>query len=217
MMKKILLIILIIVPLASSAQGLRFSVVADPQFSWMLPDMKDITSRGAIVGVNAGIGMDYYFAENYAFSTGLSINNLGGKLQYAESVVFYINTDTVEVPPANTITYNLQYLNIPFGLKFKTNEIGYVTYFANVGVTPMINIRSKASDASRTIDKDNISGDIAPFNMNYFINLGIQYSLGGSSALIGGLGYSSGFMDVTTLETDKITINTISIKFGILF
>jgi hypothetical protein len=204
-------------PLLSKAQGLRFSVLAEPQFSWMVPDMKDVTSRGAIVGINTGIGMDFYFAENYAFSTGLTINNLGGKLQYAGSHSFSVNTDTVYVPAGNTITYNLQYINVPFGLKFKTNEIGYVTYFANLGVTPMINIRDRASDVSKTLVKDNISEDINLFNMNYFINMGVQYSLGGSSALIGGLGYSSGFMDVTTLSADKITINTFTIKFGILF
>jgi hypothetical protein len=183
----------------------------------MVPDMKNVTSRGAIVGINAGMGLDYYFAENYAFSTGLTINNIGGKLQYADSVAFFVNTGNVKVAPGSTITYNLQYISVPLGLKFKTNEIGYVTYFANLGVTPMISIRSRASDVAKVIDRDNISEDIYPLNMNYFINMGIQYSLGGSSAIIGGLGYSSGFMDVTTLETDKITINTFTIKFGILF
>ena len=216
-MKKTLLILLLIIPLVSKAQGLRFSVLADPQFSWMVPDMRNVTSNGAIIGINAGIGMDYYFAENYAFSTGITIHNTGGKLQYLDSIFYIVNTGKVSVPPGNTITYNLQYINIPVGLKFKTNEIGYLTYFANVGVTPMIGIRSRATDASRKMEKDNISQDINPFNMNYFINMGIQYSLGGSSALIGGLGYSSGFMDVTTLSTDKIVINTFTIKFGILF
>ena len=216
-MKKILIIILISTPLFLKAQGLRFSVVADPQFSWMVPDVKDVKSFGAIVGINAGIGMDYYFAENYAFSSGISINNTGGKLQYSDSIPFIINTGRIYVPAENTVTYNLQYINVPLGLKFKTNEIGYITYFANMGVTPMISIRERASDAAGTIEKDNVDEDISPLNMNYFINMGIQYSLGGSSALIGGLGYSSGFMDVTTRSTDKITISTFTIKFGILF
>jgi hypothetical protein len=216
-MKKILLILLLVTPVILEAQGLRFSVLADPQFSWMVPDMKNVTSKGAVTGINTGIGMDFYFAENYAFSTGLTINNIGGKLQYADTVAFSVNIGTVKVPPGNTITYNLQYIDIPLGLKFKTNEIGYITYFANLGITPMLNIRSRASDVSKKIEKDNISQEINSLNMNYFINVGIQYSLGGSSAIIGGLGYSSGFMDVTALETDKVTVNSFTIKLGILF
>lgn len=216
-MKNLVLLAFLILPFSVNSQGLRFSVVADPQFSWMVPDVKNVSSQGAIIGINAGVGMDYYFTENYAFSTGLSINNTGGKVQYTDSIPFLVSTGQVYVPAFNTITYNLQYLNIPVGLKFKTNEIGYLTYFANLGVTPMINIRARASDISKHVDKDNISDDINSFNMNYFINMGIQYSLGGSSALIAGLGYSSGFMDVTSLATDKITVNAFTLKFGILF
>jgi hypothetical protein len=216
-MKKTIIILLLFIPLASKAQSLRFSILADPQFSWMVPDSKAITSKGAVLGINAGMGMDVYFAENYAFSTGLTINNIGGKLQYPDTLSFSASTGKISVPSGNTITYRLQYINIPFGLKFKTNEIGYTTYYANLGVTPMINIRSRASDSSVSLDKDNISGDIMLFNMNYFINLGVQYSLGGSTAIVGGLGYSSGFVDVTSRAIDKITVNTFTIRLGILF
>ena len=217
MIKKTLFILLMFLPLIIHAQGLRFSLIAEPQFSWMVPDKKEITSRGAIMGLNAGLGMDIYFAENYAFSTGVSINNIGGKLDYADSMTFNGSTAEIIVPGENTITYMLRYINIPLGLKFKTNEIGYTTFFANVGLTPMINIRDRATDISEILYKEDISEDIMLFNMNYFITMGIQYSLGGSTALIGGLGYSSGFMDVTTRALDKITVNTFSLRLGILF
>jgi hypothetical protein len=216
-MRKTILILLMFLPLFSEAQSLRFSILADPQFSWMVPDTKTTLSKGAVMGVNAGMGMDMYFAENYAFSTGLTINNIGGKLQYPDSVSFSLSTGKVFVQSGNTITYRLQYINIPLGLKFKSNEIGYTTYYANLGVSPMVNIRDRASDASGVLNKDNISEDIMLFNMNYFINLGVQYSLGGTTAFTGGLGYSSGFADVTSRAADKITINTFTIKLGILF
>ncbi len=169
------------------------------------------------MGLNAGLGMDYYFAENYAFATGISINNIGGKLDYSNDITFNVSPVEIIVPAGNTITYQLRYINIPLGLKFKTNEIGYSTFFANLGVTPMINIQSRATDFSEILYKENIADDIMTFNMSYFITMGIQYSLGGSTALIGGLGFSSGFMDVTSRALDKITINTFSLRVGILF
>jgi len=183
----------------------------------MITDKKDIISKGAIMGLNAGLGMDYYFAENYAFSTGVSINNIGGKLEYADSITFNLSPNDITVPATSEITYLLRYINIPIGLKFKTNEIGYTTFFANLGITPMISIRNSATDLSEILFKEDISEDITNLNMNYFISMGVQYSLGGSTALIGGLGYSSGFMDVTTRAYDKITINTFSLRVGILF
>lgn len=216
-MKKTILYLILFVPLFTHAQGLRFSLMADPQISWMVPDSKKTTSDGAVFGINAGMGMDYFFTENYAFSTGISINNIGGKLQYADTLNIPDGAGNIAIPPLSTVTFKLQYLNIPIGLKFKTNEIGYTTFFANLGVTPMINVRDRASDVSETLDSENISDAIQLFNMNYFINLGVQYSLGGSTALIGGLGYSSGFLDVTTGEKDKIIVNTLTIKVGVLF
>jgi hypothetical protein len=216
-MKKTILYLFLFVPIVVQAQGIRFNLMADPQISWMVPDSKKITSDGTVFGINAGLGMDYFFTENYAFSTGISINNIGGKLQYADTLEIPSGAENFSIPPLSTVTFKLQYLNIPIGLKFKTNEIGYMTYFANLGVTPMINVRDRASDVSETLDSENIADAVQLFNMNYFINLGIQYSLGGSTALIGGLGYSSGFLDVTTGEKDKITVNTFTIKVGVLF
>ena len=195
------------------SQNLRFSIIGDTQISWMVPDKGTISGEGPVVGINAGMGMDKYFAENYAFTLGLTISNLGGKLNYPDLMVYQDKT----IPAHSTIIYKLQYISIPLGLKFKTNEIGYATYFANLGLNPMFNIRARVSDSEGITDMDNISEDINPVNINYFINLGIQYSLGGTTALIGGLGYSSGFADVTKKAGDKISINTVTIRLGILF
>jgi hypothetical protein len=212
-MKKIVLLLMTLIPALIFSQNLRFSIVGDPQISWMVPDKGGISREGSVIGLNAGMGMDIFFAENYAFSTGLTISNLGGKLSYTDPIVYHAKT----IPAHSTIIYKLQYLSVPLGLKFKTNEIGYATYFANLGLNPMINIRARASDSEGITDLDNISENINRFNINYFITLGVQYSLGGSFALIGGLGYSSGFADVTSTANDKICINTLTIRIGVLF
>jgi hypothetical protein len=81
----------------------------------------------------------------------------------------------------------------------------------------MFNIRSRVTDESLTLEKDNINDEIRLFNMNYFVVLGVQYSLGGTTALVGGVGYSAGFADVTTGSEDEITISSVNIRLGILF
>jgi len=58
MKKYLILIIFVLSSLGIFAQGLRFSVFADPQLSWMSPDLKDINSQGSKLGVHIGLNVD---------------------------------------------------------------------------------------------------------------------------------------------------------------
>jgi hypothetical protein len=216
-MKPITVLILIVFPFTLFSQKIRFTVIGEPQISWMVPDRDNILRKGAIIGLNAGIGMDMFFAQNYAFSTGITISNLGGKLSYNDTLTYHSERDTKIIPTGSIIHYKIQYISVPLGLKFKTNEIGYATYFANLGLDPMVKIKARASDTEGNIENDDISDEISLFNINYFILLGAEYSLGGSTAIVGGLGYSSGFADVTSRAIDKVNLKTITIRIGILF
>jgi hypothetical protein len=157
------------------------------------------------------------FAEHYAFSTGLTINNLGGRVKYADSINIDASDERILIPSGNTIRYNLQYISLPLGLKFKTVEIGYTTFWINAGVTPMLNIRAKGTTADGSLDRTNIRNETGALNINYFIKGGVEYSLGGSTAIVGGLGYYPGLMDVTNRSADKINTYSIALVLGILF
>src|SRR6056297_3302678 len=86
-MKKYLFILI----LFSLSRGLyaqnqyTFTVFGEPQISWMSPDSKNVESDGSQISFNAGFNFDNFFAERYAYSTGLSINNIKGKLHYKDS------------------------------------------------------------------------------------------------------------------------------------
>lgn len=207
---------------ASSQTGVRFSIFANPTINWFQSDnSKNITSDGSTVGFDAGLTVDNYFADNYAFTTGISIGNQGGKLNYKTDTEFKLNSgEVVTLPANNSVKYKLQYLTIPAGLKFKTKEIGYSTFFAHLGLTSQINIKARAFSSESnnpSLDNDNVKPVINLFNMGYHIGAGVQYSLGGNSALVGGLTYTNGFIDIT--DNDKSYINSMSLalRVGILF
>jgi hypothetical protein len=191
--------------------------MANPQLTWMHSIEEEVQYKGLNAGLNAGIEMDVFFAENYAFSTGLFINTTGGKLGYQDTIALRINQEPVDIFPDNQVNYRLQYLAIPLGLKLKTIEIGYTTYWVNAGLTPMINIRSKLTDEGDLFEKANGKEEISLLNMNYFIKAGVEYSLGGSTAFTGGIGYYHGFMDATTRSADKIYTHSVALILGILF
>ncbi len=214
--KTIIFFSLFLFSLTIKAQNPRISVTADPQFVWLASDNEKDRREGLMMGINTGLETDFFFAERYAFTTGITLDNLGGKLSYSDTTRITVSGSEYLIPSGTMIKQRIQYLGIPLGLKLKTQEIGYSTYFVKLGFTPMINIRSRGRGGVLP-DKVNFAGETNLLNLNYFFSLGVEYSLGGTTSLFGGLGYSSGFMDVTKRPEHKITTRSLFIKSGILF
>lgn len=204
--------------LTLSAQSrFKLSVHADPQFAWLSSDEDNVVSEGSIFHVQTGLQMDMFFAKNYAFSLGLGINNMGGKLNYSDSTEFITKGDTLFAIPGQIVKQNLQYLDIPIGLKLKTEELGYGTFFLEVGFNPMININAFATTQDDLFNKEKIREDTHLFSLGYHAGIGIEYRLGGSTAAIAGIRWSSGLTDVTDNDKANISLNAISVHLGILF
>jgi len=197
-----------------SQNEFTFTVFGEPQISWMTPDSKDVESDGSLLSFNAGFNFDNFFAEKYAYSTGLSINSIRGKLLYKETKNIDASDTTYRLSN-EVVNYSLQYINIPLGLKFKTIEIGYSKFFAHLGLDAAINIKSSADLPD--VEDVNVSKDINWYNLGYYIGGGLEYSLGGSTALVGGITYKNGFMDITKSNDNKVTSGTVSFRMGILF
>jgi hypothetical protein len=206
-----------ILSLNAQTSRVKFNVEVDPQFAWFSSDDETVEPNGSIFQVHAGLNMDFYFAENYAFVLGVGINNLGGNLLYADSTEFSSKGETLQVEPNQSVKLNLQYIDIPVGLKLKTEELGYATYFLQLGFNPMINLNAKASSEDASFDKVDIKESIISFYLGYHVGIGIEYKLGGSTALIGGVRWSSGFTDVTDTDRANVTLNALSIHLGVLF
>jgi len=195
----------------------KFSVHVDPQFAWFGSDDESVEPAGSIFNLQFGLQMDRYFEQNYAFHLGIGINNLGGNLFYTDSTSFVSKGDTIFSAPGTSMKHNLQYLDIPLGLKFKTEELGYATFFLQLGFNPMININASSTSDDASFDDENIRENIHVFNLGYHAGIGVEYRLGGSTAAIGGLRWTSGLTDVTNNDGANITTKSISIHLGILF
>ena len=211
-------IILFFIPLIIYAQDFRFSVFADPQISWLKPEVRTVESAGIRGGYDIGLEMDNFFSDNYAFSTGLSLNNLGGKLKFDEPVSFqFEGSADATLSPGNVVVYKLQYLHVPIGMKFTTREIGYTTIYAKLGMGGHFNIKSYAEISSLDMENENLRDEIEFFNLSYHIGTGIHYSLGGRTALIFGLEYRHRFIDVSSNIDFTALLNSVSLRLGVLF
>lgn len=226
LMKFKVFLIAAFMPLLADAQSddperISFGLHFDPVISWFGSDIRQTMNDGARPGFNLGLTFNKYFGYNYAFSTGISIVSAGGRLASTDTTIMEFSNFQSEVLPGNPVIYRIQYLSVPVGLKFQTNEIGYLAYFANVGLDPKVRIGGKADIPSLDIDRETATGELKLFNMSWHITAGIEYSLGGTTALVAGLSFENNFLDVTrennTQLKDKITHKLLSFRLGINF
>ena len=217
MQKYIFNLIILLLPLQIFAQKLSFSVVFDPQVTWLNSDSKSVESDGVQFGFNAGLVMDNYFADNYAFSTGISILQTGGKLHLADTAGFQNPEWLDTLPMGTTVQYHMQYITVPVSLKLKSNQIGYNTFFAHLGLNTHMNVRALAGAESLDLADEDIKDEVRFFMMSYFIGGGLEYSIGGNTALIGGLYFTSGFLDVRTTDNYSIHAGSVSLRLGVKF
>ena len=229
-MKKILVCIIAMAFVGNIfAQKVSGGLFFGPTLSWLSTDSKTLTTEGMRFGYNFGALMDINLMDNFAISTGIQFNKMGGNVKFVYGA-HDINPDEGlaydTLPAGSSINYNLNYLAIPFGFKGKTNEIGYLTYFLKAGVTPLINIKALGDIG---VDENILlSDEVRLFNAGWHIGGGAEYSLSGNTRVLFEILYTGGLLeidnpDVFTTAARNATTNTkvvlsdIHIKVGILF
>ncbi len=208
---------------ALHAQDLKLGLVAMPHISFLTSDDRISEQNGILPGFGFGLAGNYYFADHYGFSFGLNINTFtGGKLKYNETVSFKTADGLVSLPQGTTVTYKLQYLEIPLGLKLNTNRIGYMSYYGQFGFQPAVKLNAKGK--SEAFPNSKIDDEVRWFNLMYYIGAGLEYYLGGSeksSALTFGVIYKKGINDITKenggRRTDKVLMSHLVLQAGIIF
>jgi len=217
------LILISIIPngFSQSQQKLSLGIHADPAVSWFSTDINDVKNDGARPGFNFGLTFNRYFTPNYAFSTGLNLINAGGRLVSKDTTVMEFTNYNKKVLPGKPVTYRIQYLSIPVGLKLQTNQIGYITFFTDLGLDPKVVIGGKADIPSLNISGERAIGELNMFNLAYHISAGIEYSLGGNTSVLSGLNFENNFLDITKdngmQPKDKVSHKILSFRLGINF
>lgn len=204
---------------AQSESDFRFGFVVEPNVSWLSPKNKGIESTSSSVRFTYGLSADFLFTERYAIGTGMLINSNGGAISYLTEY----NSSEGRFIARLERDLNVKYVEVPLTLKLRTNEIGYMTYWFQFGLG--VKIDAKADEEyeflyrldessgstvwstenlpARVInDAEPISSDIRTFRTSLIIGFGVEYSLSGTTALIGGITFNNGFNNV--LKDDGI-------------
>lgn len=211
----------------SSAQKYGGGLQAGVVYSWLKTDSKKGSAQSGRLNFTYGAFLDINLTDNFTFTTGLNMNYLGGSVSYKDSVKLNWDEKTYLVNNTPEVTYNVQYLEIPISFKGKTQEIGYITYFGRLGASPMIALKSRANidgevkndGVSLTEDEKsdlNIKENINLFNIGWHVGGGIEYSLGGSTAIIAEILFSQNFLSMTKDNVTSDTSKDVNVSNGLM-
>lgn len=222
MRKKITLAFIIISLMGLSkvnAQRLAFGVFGESQLTWLTSDTKAYKSDGATIGFNAGFALEKYFAERYAITTGASIASMGGNILFNNSGDTIKTLDGIyTMSQGESAKIKGQYISVPLGLKFKTNEIGYTTFYAALGLKANVAIKGYTWINEQNVDREVLNRKHYNFAfISYFINAGIQYSLGGPSSIQAGLTFTNNLTNPLRDSYSVLNIGTTGIRVGLIF
>ena len=228
---------------AQDAPGFRFGFQASPTWSWMRTSDKKLEGVGSNWGLKLGALGEYYFADNYAFLTGLGFGfNQGGTIQNGyEMASLWTNSDLSEekfkvVEREAKLHYRLNYVEIPFGLKMRggSNEDARMKFYAEVPVFTIGFVSKAQGDIRGSQDKntedEDIRDDVKGLSLSWGLGGGIEYELAASTTLVAGLAYQQQFTDVTDKgmvqknvgeafveEKSKGTFGLIAFKLAVFF
>lgn len=158
----------------------------------------------------AGVMAEYAITNNYAFTFGLEWKGAGAALAYEnayyESQQQSTKGETFRLMSRN---YRNDYINIPITMKLMTNEIGYFTYFAQVGADLSVLVSSKAKDTgafldtlgaidpnSVEIDYHDVYSQTSFANVRLRVGAGAEWNFSGNTSLVFSVTYHHGFIDV---------------------
>lgn len=214
----------------AQTSDLRLGFQVSPMLSSMSTDDNTINGNGPNLGLKLGVAGEIFFRENYAFTIGLGFSfNSGGTLRDDnfsntwQRSEFSPNVVT-PFPPGTDLKYSIQYVEIPFGLKFRTKEFGYLRYYAEVP-TLSLGFKSQASgDIEYTglnEDKIDIKKEVNSLALSWGVGGGIEYGISDGTAIVAGIAYQQVFTDVSKDYDQgvdsKAQINNFVLRLGVMF
>ncbi|GAB5554138.1 MAG: hypothetical protein Sapg2KO_37290 [Saprospiraceae bacterium] len=225
---------------------IRFGIQTSPTFTWMNTADVNVNRSGTNLGLKLAMMSEYYFRENYAVTSGIGFHfNSGGQMLFEDPGTYWPNSDLSpgldSLASGAKLRYNLQYVEIPLGLKMKTREFGYLSYWLEPSLSMGFRSQARGTMEGRRFDgatigeegeKINIRDEVTGINLAWGLGGGVEYTLSGTTSLLLGINMQFGFTDITKntgtyfddsrggearQEDSRAKITVLSIKAGILF
>lgn len=198
----------------------RFSLHIDPGFNWFYVDNPRYANSGADFGFCAGTEAEWALVERVSLLFGLSYDLRFADVKYKENgfvLKMKYEEEPIPVPAGVIVETQAQYLKLPVGIKMRAVQIGYFTITAATGISGQFLLTQRAAAPSIKVEKAKTTGMFNWAFLGYFIRAGVEYSLGGRSAVEAGLGYYGTFTSVYEPGVGGLGYHNIAFRIGFVF
>ena len=206
-MKKIFLALSVIIMMTINASAqykpFQFGLKIEPGLS-----ITQLNSDNFDKGVNKlsfgwGFNGNFYFVENYGFSTGFNIMNLKGEYYYVD--------DNHSFSEPNHCKIENQYFEIPLSLTMRTEVFNDFRIFSNIGYGLGFCLNSDGS-----LFKD----ELRKIRHGLILKLGVEYNVYKSSCVTIAVKYNDNFANIYKKHNSlkhNITLNSLCLEIGFIF
>ena len=205
---------------------IKLGIKVAPNMSWMAPETKHYSYDGLTGAATVGLVADFYFAKNYAFSTGFNFAFLNGRITYGDSLTY----DTLTSFGQMSRKYKFFYLDIPYMIKLRTNPFGKFAFFGQIGFSTGFRMSARAREkfepeiGGEPIEENiNINSETTLIRQSVLFGAGLEYYVDDNTRIIFGVTYSNALNNVLrghNKHTDlnqKALLNFVELNLGILF
>lgn len=242
----LLLAVVIAVPVFSqdspNDKKFRFGLKMTPSFNWLkVDDTKTFDPNGVAMKFGYGLMTEFHLAGAAWFSTGFQVDYDGGKIattatdpfiDNSSGKMFYSYDANKGLAPFDDTAlngyktywlrerkYRSTYLTLPIQLRLKTKEIGFMTYFGNIGVNASFHMKTLVNDQVNQMNSGSGVGyntsqeEIADLKINDDMNIirlglviggGAEWNLSGSTSMLFGLHFFQGFTNTVQKDSEYI-------------
>lgn len=195
---------------AQDGRSVRFGLLVAPHMAWLKSDTKTVKNDGSKIGFKFGLMSDFMIGanQNYAFSTGLYYLVTTG-VKTKSDITTTVGSTTTTTTVSSQL--DLSYVQLPLTIKLKTNEIGYITYYGQIGAD--LGLRTSAK-----VDDEDVSDYVNSFRAGLVVGAGLEYNFSGNTSAMAGITYNNG---LTNLYSDKAgnkgKLNYLELTLGVFF
>ncbi|WP_161889057.1 porin family protein [Pontibacter russatus] len=211
-MKKLTLLMLFLVAGFSAMAQVEIGLMVSPTITgnrFIAEDRYNFEKENSSLRLGVGVVADYFFAQNYAFSTGLVYRSKGSEISYN-----YTREDAggATVTTRGKDDISLQYIELPVTLKLFTNEVapGTIAYF-QVGGSLNTKVAAQVNN-KKVIDGDKVGKRFNIFEADALLGGGVEFQMGQSTKLFGGITYHRGLTDIDDYYEKQLGDKNIALK-----
>ncbi len=169
------------------------------------------------LGFSYGLLGDFNFAENYSFSTGLTITTINGKSTEVNPAPYH-NPGDATMPYG--LKYKLQYLEIPLTVKLRTAKVGEMVWYGQFGLSNGFNIGAKQDVelSGRKIEEDLNIKDLTNFyRAGLILGAGGEFELDTHTSIAVGLTFNNGFTDISDDKNRNVRNHYVGLNLAVFF